>query len=245
MLDLVLPRHCSACEAPAPGDGRVALCAECGRAMAGLLETPHCPRCGRGAGPRTFDLDGCSLCRARPLPYDGVARVGPYHEPLRSLILAYKYRERRDLGPILGRLLAERVALAPWADLVDLVAPVPLHWTRRVLRGFNQAFALAREVAGGDGRAASERVARRLWRVRATPHQTRLPPARRVENVRGAFAVRGRASVVVGKRVLLVDDVLTSGATIGECARVLRRAGAAAVYAAVVAVAGPDEPGPW
>jgi ComF family protein len=125
---------------------------------------------------------------------------------------------------------------------VDLVAPVPLHWRRRAWRGFNQATALAQEAVRAMGRPLT---ARGLLRVRPTPHQTRLPPARRVENVRGAFAVRGRASAVKGKRVLLVDDVLTSGATIGECARVLRRAGAAAVYAAVVAVAGPDEPGPW
>jgi len=199
--ELVLPTHCVACEAPAPRDTPFTLCSACGRAMAGLISVPHCPRCGRGAGPYAFDLEGCSLCRGRPLRYDGLARVGPYKDPLKGLILAYKYGRQRDLGPVLGRLLAERVALAPWADLVDMVAPVP--------------------------------------------RQTRLPADRRAENVRGAFAVRGGASAVQGLRLLLVDDVLTSGATVGECARVLKRAGAASVFAAVVAVAGPNEPGPW
>jgi len=245
LLELVLPRHCPACEAPAPRDGRFMLCENCAQAMARLIQVPHCPRCGRSAGPFTFDLNGCSLCRGRRIPYDGLARIGPYSEPLRSLVLAYKYRQRRDLGPVLGRLLAERLALAPWADRVDLVAPVPLHWRRRIGRGFNQATALAQEAVRVPARRDRPLVAWGLLRVRATPHQTRLPPARRAENVRGAFAVRGGAAAVAGKRVLLVDDVLTSGATIGECARVLRRAGAADVYAAVLAVAGPDEPGPW
>jgi len=198
-----------------------------------------------------MDWDGCALCRGRRIPYDALARVGPYKEPLRTLILAYKYRCRRELAPVLGRLLAERVALAPWADLVELVVPVPLHWSRRIGRGFDQAQALAHEVvrAARRGRIASPEnrplMARRLLRVRPTAHQTRLPPSRRLANVRGAFAVRGRASAIAGKHVLLVDDVLTSGATMGECARMLKRAGAASVFAAVLAVAGRDEPGPW
>jgi len=242
LRELVLPTHCVACEAPAPRDTPFNLCSACGRAMAGLISVLHCPRCGRGAGPHAFDLEGCSLCRGRPLRYDGLARVGPYKDPLKGLILAYKYGRQQDLGPVLGRLLAERVALAPWADLVDMVAPVPLHWRRRVGRGFNQATALAQEVVRATGRPL---VARRLLRVRPTPRQTRLPPGRRAENVRGAFAVRGGASAVQGLRLLLVDDVLTSGSTIGECARVLKRAGAASVFAAVLAVAGPNEPGPW
>ena len=242
LRELVLPTHCVACERRAPRDAPFTLCSACGRAMAGLIEVLHCPRCGRGAGPHAFDLDGCSLCRGRPLRYDGLARVGPYKDPLKSLILAYKYGRQQDLGPVLGRLLAERVALAPWADLVDLVVPVPLHWRRRVGRGFNQAAGLAGEVVRATRRRL---VSRPLLRVRSTAHQTRLPPSRRAENVRGAFAVRGRAAALAGKHILLVDDVLTSGATMGECARTLKRAGAASVYAAVAAVAGPHEPGPW
>jgi len=168
--------------------------------------------------------------------------VGPYEEPLRSLILRYKYERRAELAPMLGRLLAERLAAAPWRERVDLVVPVPLHWTRRIRRGFNQAARLAAELTGACGR----RVAgRRLLRVRPTPHQTRLPAGERGRNVRGAFAVRRRAADLKGRAVLLVDDVLTSGATAGECARTLKKAGAAEVYLAIVAAASHDEPGPW
>ncbi len=239
---LVLPAHCGVCGSPAAPDGRFGLCEPCGAGLAGLLQTPHCPRCGRSAGPHTVDLDGCSLCRGKRLPFDGVVRVGPYAEPLRALILAHKYRRRSELGPLLGRLLAERAALSGWIDRVESIVPVPLHWTRRAWRGFNQAAPLGRELvrASPGGRSAAG-----LLRVRPTPHQTRLPPSRRAANVRGAFGVRGRDGALRGRRVLLVDDVMTSGATLGECARTLRRAGAAEVYVAVVAVAGADETGPW
>ena len=240
--DLVLPAHCAACGAPAPADGRFPLCERCGRALAALLAAGHCPRCGRGAGPYAFDLDGCGLCRGRPVRHDGAVRAGPYVEPLRGLVLALKYARRVELGPVLGRLLSERVALAPWADRVDFVVPVPLHWSRRAWRGFNQASYLAHEVARAAGRRLAERG---LLRVRPTPHQTRLPPGLRAENVRGAFRVRRGAAGLKGAHVLLVDDVMTSGSTVGECARTLKAAGAAAVYVAVLAVAGSDEPGPW
>ena len=206
------------------------------------MESFYCPACGRGGGPYSFDERGCAACRDRRVPYDGLVRVGPYAGPLRSLVLAYKYERRLDLGPVLGRVLAERAALAAWAERVELVVPVPLHWTRRMHRGFNQAEMLGRESARAVGVRGTVRA---LRRVRPTPHQTRLPPSRRVENVRGAFAVRRRGAKVEGRRVLLVDDVLTSGATAEECARTLKRAGAAEVYVAVLAVAGKGEPGPW
>jgi ComF family protein len=168
--------------------------------------------------------------------------VGAYQDPLRRLILACKYEGRAQVAPLLGRLLAERVALASWADQVDLVVPVPLHWTRRCRRGFNQAALLAQAMTRLGGRTLARR---RLLRVRATPHQRLLPPAGRRANVLGAFAVRRYAGGLEGKSVLLVDDVMTSGTTVAECTRVLKEAGAAAVYVAVVATADYDEPGPW
>jgi len=242
---LLLPAHCAACGTPSPPDGRLPLCEACGRRLAALMEAGHCRRCGRGAGPYASDETGCAACRKDRPRYDAAVRVGPYVEPLRSLVLRYKYERRAEMGAVLGRLLGERLAAAPWADAVEVVVPVPLHWTRRVRRGFNQADLLARELVRACRRAAGRAVGRRLLRVRATPHQTRLSATRRAANVRGAFRVRGGADGVWGRHILIVDDVLTSGSTAEECARTLKAAGAAAVYVAVVAVAGREEQGPW
>jgi ComF family protein len=239
---LMLPTHCAACDGPAPADRRFPFCDPCGRALAALVAAPYCPRCGRHAGPHTADERGCMFCRLYPIQHDATVRIGQYADPLRGLILRYKYQGRAQIAAVLGRLLGERLAMAPWADTVDLIVPVPLHWTRQAMRGYNQAELLAGAVADAGGKA---RVRRRLLRVRPTPHQNRLPAGERRRNVRGAFQVGRRASDLQGKAVLLVDDVMTSGTTVAECTEVLKSGGAAAVYVAVVATADYDEPGPW
>jgi ComF family protein len=232
---LILPAHCAACGRPAPPDRRTPVCDPCGVKLAALIGHTFCPRCGRSGPPYLRVEVGCSLCRDEKLPYDAAVRVGPYEEPLRRLILRYKYERRMEVAAVLGRLMAERLTVAPWADLVDVVVPVPLHWTRLIWRGFNQADLVAREmIASGGGHRP---ISARLLRVRPTPHQTRLEPAERRKNVRGAFGVRPGKAAIDGQRVLLVDDVMTTGATVGECARTLKDAGAAAVFVAVVATA--------
>jgi len=241
LRQLVLPAHCAACGRPSDPEARLPLCNGCGRAMARLMEMPYCPRCGRHAGPYTADERGCIFCRKFPIRHDATVRVGQYEGPLKALILRYKYQRRMELGTIMGRWLAERLAAAPWADLVQVIVPVPLHWSRRFSRGFNQAEGLARELAA-SGRRVS---ARRLLRVRPTPHQRYLAADQRRRNVRGAFHVRGGAADLKDRNVLLVDDVMTSGTTVAECTRVLKKAGAAAVFVAVVATADYDDPGSW
>jgi len=241
---LVLPVHCAACGAPAPTDRRWPLCEVCGREMADLITAPYCPLCGRRAGPYTVGPEGCLFCRKFPVRFSAAVRVGPYGGPLKTLILRCKYERRTAIAGALGRLLRERLALAPWADQVDLVVPVPLHWARRIGRGFNQAALLARELAAAAPKAKGVST-RLLRRTRPTPHQTNLPAPQRRKNVRGAFVARGANDALKGKGVLLVDDVMTSGTTIGECTRVLRRAGARDVYVAVAATADYDEVGLW
>jgi len=239
----VLPAHCAACGAPSPAESRLPLCQPCSRALAACLEEPFCLRCGRHIGPHTVDKQGeCLFCRLYPIRHEATVRVGSYEEPLKSLILKCKHSRRPDVASLLGRLLSERVALTPWADRVDVVAPVPLHWSRRLNRGFNQADMIAGlVVAAGIGRLGR----RVLRRVRPTPLQSGLPASARAGNVRGAFRPGSNAADIAGCNVLLVDDVMTSGSTVAECVKVLKKAGAADVYVAIVATASFDHPGPW
>jgi ComF family protein len=161
----------------------------------------------------------CALCRLGFRGFDAAYCYGCYEGALRELIHLFKYDKVRTLAPRFGEWLA--LAL-PRETAFDLVVPVPLHWLKRWQRGFNQAELLAREVAR-RWRAPLLRIARRK---RYTAAQAGLTNAQRRKNAAGAFTVKGRLD---GKHVLLVDDVLTTGATASACARALKRAGAARV----------------
>jgi ComF family protein len=161
-----------------------------------------------------------------------VRAIGPYEGALRSIVHALKYGGRRSVAPRLGALM--RTTAADLLHDVDVVIPVPLHWRRKQRRGFNQAEDLARSIGVP--------LLKALKRVRATPSQTDLPAARRHANVRGAFKVRWRVRVA-GLRVVLVDDVCTTGATLEACARVLREAGATDIRAVTAARVASPPPG--
>jgi len=153
--------------------------------------------------------------------FDAAYSYGGYEGPLRDLVHLFKYRRVRSLEKPLGRMVA--LAL-PREEQVDLIIPVPMHWWRKWNRGFNQAELLARVVARRTGIPA----ARVLKRGRRTPAQAGLSLAQRRDNLTGAFRVPVRKRVE-GRRVLLVDDVLTTGATASACAAALKRAGARSV----------------
>lgn len=244
LRDLLLPAHCAACGTPAPPDVRLPLCETCGPALAATLAVPFCPACARHVDSPATDPALCPFCRNFPVKFDAAVRLGPFQGPLRQLILRCKYEQRMEIAPLLGRLLGERLALAPWAAEIDLVVPVPLHWSRRMRRGYNQAALVAEDMAAAAFADDPPPVRRALRRTRPTPHQASLPAKQRRQSVRGAFATRW-GSGIKGKRILLVDDVMTSGSTIGECTHVLLKAGAAAVFAAVLATADYDEAGVW
>jgi ComF family protein len=158
--------------------------------------------------------------------HGGLSRIG-------QLLRTYKFHAREELGPLLGSWLANVIAGAPWRDRVEGIVAVPTHWRRRIQRPFHAADDLAAIVAE---HTALPRLPI-LKRTRAGPHQIGLNYEERVRNVRGAFALR-RGVKLRDTRLLLIDDVKTTGATINECARVLREDGAAEVYAAVVVIAG-------
>ena len=193
---------------------------------------PWCRRCGRplagedaqSAGPR------CGACR-RPQPFYRARSFGVYTAELRELIQLFKFSGAEGIGIQLGRRLGALLNSDPDYARAELVTWVPLHWRRRRARGFDQAQVVAREVA----RALRLPLARAaLRRVRNTPAQTGLGGRERRQNLRDAFVVRERR-LRGARRLILVDDVWTTGSTLSECARTLRRAGVRKIYLATVA----------
>jgi ComF family protein len=175
-----------------------------------------------------FPLDEqgrCSMCRLGLTGFDTVYTFGSYEATLRGLIHLFKYNQVRPLAKPLGALLARAI---PREHRFDVIVPMPLHWKKRWSRGYNQSELLAKEVARRWG-VPVERIVRR---TKATAPQAGLSNSKRRLNVRGAFAA---SKSVKGLRVLLIDDVLTTGATASACARVLKRAGASHVAVAAVA----------
>lgn len=207
----------------------------CGGCWADILKCTaesYCPRCGRDASLYAILEDGCPQCAATEFAFDGIARAGVYRDALRKMIIDFKAADRTDLD-IHFRLLANSAfAAAPFRDEVEYFVPVPLHWTRRLARGYNQSYLLARLVEHPSARISTD-----LVRMRRTVPQPELTPTQRARNVLGAFAVR-RGHPFEGRTLCLIDDVKTTGATLNECAATLKAAGAARVYAMVIAVAG-------
>lgn len=226
---LVFPRVCAGCDALVDGLA-VDFCAGCASA---LTADPHftCPRCTSAVGPHADVSAGCPRCRDDRFQFESAGRLGPYDGPLRDAILRMKRQGGETLAAHVGWLWARHHADRFRALDVGVVIPVPLHWWRRVRRGYNQAEALSAPIA------QMLRVEHRpgwLRRVRRTAYQTHLAVSDRRTNVRGAFRA-ARGARLAGATVLLVDDVLTTGSTAGDAARALRQAGAAAVHLAVLA----------
>jgi ComF family protein len=225
LLAVTLAPRCAACatvlEAPLSGT----VCDTCW-GLVRTLAPPFCRRCGDPLPSwRVISVaaEQCPRCRRRPPLVDRGRAAGEYEGALREIVHAFKYEGRRSLARPLGALL--RSAGAELLHDADCVVPVPLHPWRRMRRGFNQATELARQL--------DLPVVHALWRWRPTPAQTGLAAPARRRNVRGAFVV---ARVELDDRVVvLVDDVRTTGATLDECARVLRDAGAREVRALTVA----------
>lgn len=232
LVDLLFPPACKWCGGwDQLDEGR--FCLTCLDHLSAERGEEACPACAATVAPFEISRGECGRCRKRPTRVGGTARVGPYGPYLGRLLRTYKYRARQELEPILGGWLTEAVEKTPWRKRVEAVVSVPTHWRRRLGRPFHAADSLAAFVARQLGLPHVPL----LQRTRSGPHQIGLSYTQRAENVLGAFAVR-RGVGLRDARLLLVDDVKTTGATIDECAKVLRRAGAAEVYAAVVEAVG-------
>jgi len=227
--DLLLPASCNGCGAAEASAG--GLCEACARRLLALVALPYCPCCGSTLPPNVSPReDGCPNCPSGLPRFGRVVRLGPYTDPLRPAIRRLKYRRNEEMVRRLGGLLAEAVRTHCGQDPPDLVAPTPMFWLRRWLRGHDHARCIARAVARPLGLPFREV----LRRTRDTPPQVNLSRTARLKNIRGAFSVTdGRE--VAGSHVLLVDDVTTTGATACEAARTLRGAGASRVSVAVAA----------
>jgi len=238
LFSVFFPSDCRICSLPLTNISRLPVCSECLDSIR-RSEGAMCLVCGE----RLFGFAAsaeqqlCGECLKEHPAFERASAYGSYDGGLRELIHLLKYDRVRSAAPVLGRMLAEAIEdLRPQFTAVDpLLIPVPLHSSKLRSRGFNQSELIAQAALKGN--PTLRRIEFRpqlLKRVRPTESQTGLTREQRRANIRGAFAVT-RPTGIEGREVVVVDDVLTTGTTAGECARVLRKAGAARVWVATVA----------
>jgi len=235
LANLLYPSTCLICgaaednAAAPPPTSRISLCSRCRDAV--VDSSPACPRCG-GPSPQALGLAlACPACHKSAPRFDALVRLGRYDGLLRAAVLKAKRADAEPLAGALARLLAAERRDELTRLQIDWIVPVPMHWTRRFARGVNGAEAIARALGG-----ALSAPVKSSWlkRTRATEPQAELSPAQRRVNVRRAFRARQTAPLA-DARILLVDDVVTTGATASAATRALRRAGARFVAVAALA----------
>jgi len=229
LTDLVFPRACAGCGGPV-GDESPHICWNC---LASLwpIQRPYCSICGDPIWGCVEHEFICAACSARRPGFDAARSAMHYDGRMAEILQEFKYRRASHLSHDLAVFLLQCVRTHYSIASIDALVPVPLHRRKERERTYNQARLLARDLAGALGKPLLTQI---LVRCRATPTQTRLTASERRENVRGAFVPRNE-NWIEGRRLLLVDDVMTTGATVDECARVLKSAGAAVVKAITVA----------
>jgi ComF family protein len=230
---LLWPAVCANCgESNCESDSD--LCRDCWSELLTLTGGDYCPRCGRDASRYAIVNGTCPGCLEKEISFDGIARSGVYAGALRDIILAFK-NGRTELDKILDFLCNAALQGSTFYGEIELFVPVPLHWSRRLRRGYNQSLVLAKRLKHPTTKINTDLV--RIYRTKLQPKMTSF--AARAANVAGAFAVR-RGHNFAGRKICLVDDIKTSGATLNECAKTLKDAGTSKVFALVLAVAGQD-----
>ena len=229
-LDTLLPPRCHLCKTPVAGGEDIHLCPGC-RDTLRFLRSPLCPRCGIPFATAGGTDHPCGACITDPPPFVAARGALFFEGAARDLVHRYKYEQRTHLVHPLGLLTAKALTAFAAGSGAGLIVPVPLHARRLRQRGFNQALLLG-EFLARSWRLPLNR--HNLRRTRWTEPQINLSAAERSANVRGAFAVADPGQLA-GRRVILVDDVFTTGSTVAECSRTLLRAGADAVVVVTAA----------
>ena len=230
-LRFVLPVECIACGHSLSTDPVPFFCSACWQTIR-PLQHPVCARCDQpfvSPAATTYTPNHqCQPCQEQPPDFQRAWTLFPYLPPLREAICSFKYRGKHTLAQPLARLM---ISVLPSGIDVDVIIPVPLHSTRLRAREFNQSLLLADQLSRHLVRPVS---ATNLVRIAATDPQTTLTRQARLRNLRKAFEIR-RPQELVGKRILLVDDVFTTGTTLNECAKALRKTGAGPIFALTLA----------
>ena len=231
LINTLFPTSCAVCEEPLRNDPVPFFCRSCWN-MLSPISGPCCPKCGRPFGSpvalRFSPFHRCGPCRTRPFAFTQAWSLYPYASPMKEAIGLFKYQGKLSLTRTLTRALIQALpALPP----IDGLMAVPLHPSRLRAREYNQSSLLAYRLSRHLHLPVYYSC---LIRTRPTPPQTTLKKKARLTNLRRAFAV-SNPLLIKGKRILLVDDVLTTGATLHECAKTLRRAGSGPVYGLTLA----------
>lgn len=231
LLDLLLPSFCLACEKPLGPSPELLFCPECQEQLL-FIQSPLCPCCGRIYLKAASGDHHCGACLSTPRHFTRARALFLYEEPLKEVIHRFKYQGKTVCLPTFARLAKTMPHLAEMVDGLspDWIVPVPLHPTRLRERGFNQALLLAHAFFPKNQRITTDL----LIRSRPTEPQTSFNGSARRTNLKNAFAVV-KPQRLTGKKILLIDDVFTTGTTVNECARVLKKAGAAEVVVLTLA----------
>jgi ComF family protein len=227
LIDFCFAAQCAACDAPATG---CFLCSDCDARLDQLAKAPACECC---AMPLAMPDAPCPFCRGKGVShYESIVALGRFEEPLKGLIHRMKYRSQWPIAEHLADRLMRKNRAIEAIGLAERIVAVPLHPIRQLQRGYNQAEVIARRLSG-------DRIARAVRRSRNTPTQTNLHShEQRLENLRGAFELTD-PEAIAGRRVVVIDDVMTSGGTLQAIARVLKEARPRSLHAVVLAIADP------
>lgn len=234
LLDLFYPRFCFHCNCSLNNLQELYICSNCKQQISYASDT-HCSRCGAVLGPYMTSTvqEGCVICKRKSFYFDSITFTAYYEGVMRTLIHKFKYARQRFLCSMLNDMIIMQGKLEKIASNIDIIVPIPLYWLKRIHRGFNQSELLSIGIQKYFSKPLSTN---NLCRIKSTLSQTHLSKGQRRINVHNAFFVKYPA-FFKGKKILLVDDVFTTGVTASECSKKLKEAGAESVHVFVLALA--------